>query len=78
MNAKDFDVLDNSLTLHNLTSEQKKSVARLMELAIDEARQKYQSFHQSVQRAAFLAGVGAGVFVTTVIAIVVINLYGCR
>ena len=67
MNEQDFEVLDNSLTLRNQSPEQKKSIARLMELAIEEALLKKQSFQQSVQRIdywfaffSFLAGLGAG------------------
>jgi hypothetical protein len=42
MNKNNFDILDNSMSLRNLTSEQKRSVARLMELAIDEARKSFR------------------------------------
>lgn len=38
----------------------------------------WKAAQQSAQRTAFLAGLGVGIFIMTIIAIVVINLYGCR
>ena len=50
----------------------------MMEFARWFERPYYAAAQHGVQLTAFLAGLGVGVFVTTVIAIVVINLYGCR
>jgi len=52
MNMKEFDTLDASLTLRDLSREQKKAISRLLELQIEETAQMYTAKYaaqQSVQ-----------------------------
>ncbi|MDL1909720.1 hypothetical protein FBQ81_03350 [Chloroflexi bacterium CFX6] len=72
MNKTDFDVLDNSLTLRNLSLEQRKSVARLMELAIEEALQNRQSFQQSVHLTALRRVLAVSIFINVILLAVVL------
>lgn len=49
MDMKEFDVLDASLTLRDLSREQKKAIVRLLELQIEETAQVYTAKYAAQQ-----------------------------
>ncbi len=61
MNIKDFDTLNASLTLRNLSKEEKQAVVRLMELSIEEKAKEYTSKCLSFQHKMHQTAFGLGV-----------------
>ena len=77
MDMKEFDVLDASLTLRDLSREQKKAVARLLELQIEETAQVYTAKYAAQQKRAsdrllrgFLLGFIMGLLIAAAFALV--------
>ena len=74
-----FDELDASLTLRNLSSDEKKAVVRLMELQIEETAKVYTAKHaaqQSVQLTALRRGLAVSIFINLVLLAVVLFTIG--
>lgn len=69
-----FDELDASLTLRNLSRDEKKAVVRLMELQIEETAKVYTAKYaaqQSVQLTALRRGLAASIFINVILLAVV-------
>lgn len=81
MDMKEFDTLDASLTLRDLSREQKKAVSRLLELQIEETAQvytaKYAAQH-SVHLTAWRRGLAVSIFINVVLLAVVLFTIGGR
>ena len=76
---KEFDVLDASLTLRDLSREQKKAIARLLELQIEETAQVYTAKYaaqQSMHLTALRRGLAASLLFNIVLLAVVLVTIG--
>ncbi len=81
MNMKEFDTLDASLTLRDLSREQKKAVTRLLELQIEETAQVYTAKYaaqQSVHLTALRRGLAVSILFNVVLLAVVLFTIGGR
>ena len=81
MDMKEFDVLDASLTLRDLSREQKKAIVRLLELQIEETAQVYTAKYaaqQSVQLTALRRWLAFVISLLVVLILVVIYYGGGR
>ena len=79
MNMKEFDTLDASLTLRDLSREQKKAISRLLELQIEETAQVYTAKYaaqQSIQLTALRRGLAVSIFINLVLLAVVLFTIG--
>ena len=71
MNMKEFDTLDASLTLRDLSCEQKKAVTRLLELQIEETAQVYTAKY-AAQQSAHLTALRRGLVVSILFNVVLL------
>jgi uncharacterized protein YqfB (UPF0267 family) len=74
LNITDFDTFDASLTLRDLSREEKQAVVRLMELSIEETAMEYTAKHaaqQSVQLTALRRGLAVSIIINVVLLAVV-------
>jgi len=81
MDMKEFDTLDASLTLRDLSREQKKAVSRLLELQIEETAQVYTAKYaaqQSAHLTALRRWSGASFLLNIVLLIVLAFIIGGR
>ena len=81
MDMKEFDVLDASLTLRDLSREQKKAIVRLLELQIEETAQVYTAKYaaqQSVHLTALRRWLAFVISLLVVLILVVIYYGGGR
>lgn len=81
MDMKEFDTLDASLTLRDLSREQKKAVTRLLELQIEETAQVYTAKYaaqQSVHLTALRRWSGASFLLNIALLIVLAFIIGGR
>jgi len=80
LNITDFDTFDASLTLRNLSREEKQAIVRLMELSIEETAMEYTAKHaaqQSVQLTALRRGLAVSFSLNLVLlAYVIYNIGG--
>jgi len=81
LNIADFDTLDASLTLRNLSREEKQAVVRLMELQIEETAKVYTAKHaaqQSVHLTALRRGLAVSILFNVVLLAMVLFTIGGR
>ena len=74
-----FDELDASLTLRNLSSDEKKAVVRLMKLQIEETAKVYTAKHaaqHSVQLTTLRRGLAVAILFSMVLLAVVLVTIG--
>lgn len=79
MNITDFDTLDASLTLRNLSREEKQAVVRLMELSIEETAKEYTAKYAAQHKmhpTAAGGGYGVSFLVGIIVGLLVAHLGG--